>query len=275
MAAEKDGMPAEEARLRVAGLTKVFGSGRRAGASTVAVAGVSFSVGPGETFGLVGGSGAGKSTVARLVLRLLPATAGQVWIDGTEVTGLSSRQLRPFRRRAQMVAQDPFGALHPAMSVRQLVAEPLVIHRLGSPAERAERVAQALREVALLPVASYLDRYPSDLSGGQRQRVAIARAVVLEPSLLVADEPTSMLDASVQMEVLDILAQLRESRGLSMLLITHDLAVARHACDRMAVMRAGEIVEEGTVEQVIASPAHEYTRALVAAAEALSGPPGA
>ena len=257
-----------EARLQVEGLRKVFGSARRGSPENVAVAGVSFCVGPGETYGLVGGSGAGKSTVARLVLRLIPATAGQVWIDGREVTVLGPRQLRRLRRRAQMVAQDPFGALHPAMTVAALVAEPLVIHRLGNKTDRVARAVQALEDVALVPASTYLDRYPSDLSGGQRQRVAIARAIVLEPSLLVADEPTSMLDASVQMEVLDIFRQLREARGLSTLLITHDLAVARHACDRIGVMRSGEIVEEGPADHVIDQPSHDYTRALVEAAEA-------
>ena len=257
-----------EPRLRVEALRKVFPSGRRGTRETVAVSGATFSIGAGETYGLVGGSGAGKSTVARLVLRLVPATSGQVWIDGDEVTGLTPRQLRPLRRRAQMVAQDPFGALHPAMPVRSIVAEPLAIHRLGREADRVALVVQALEDVALVPAAAYLDRYPSDLSGGQRQRVAIARAIVLEPSLLVADEPTSMLDASVQLEVLEIFRRLQEARALSILLITHDLAVARHTCDRIGVMRAGEIVEEGRVEQVIAAPSHDYTRALVEAAEA-------
>ncbi len=259
---------AAEPRLRVEGVCKVFTAGRRGTDDTVAVKGVSFSVAAGETYGLVGGSGAGKSTVARLVLRLLPATSGHVWIDGQEIMGLRGRQLRDLRRRAQMVAQDPFGALHPAMPVRSLVNEPLVIQRLGSPTERMQRVVRALEEVALSPAATYLDRYSSDLSGGQRQRVAIARAIVLEPLLLVADEPTSMLDASVQMEVLAIFRRLQAARGLSTLLITHDLAVARYACDRIGVMRAGEIVEEGPAEQVITDPSHDYTRALVEAAEA-------
>ncbi len=257
-----------EPRLRVEGLRKVFRSARSRLDDTVAVDGVSFLIAPGETFGLVGGSGAGKSTVAQLVLRLLPPTAGRVWIEGQEVTALPPRRLRPLRRRAQMVAQDPFGALHPGMPVRTLVAEPLVIHKLGQASDRLDRVVRALDEVALSPASTYLDRYSSDLSGGQRQRVAIARAIVLEPSLLIADEPTSMLDASVQMEVMQIFKRLQEQRGLSMLLITHDLAVARHACDRIAVMREGQIVEEGPARQVISRPSHDYTRALLAAAEA-------
>ncbi len=270
-------MPAEQAsppgapatpRLQVENLHKTFRSGRGGGDQTAAVAGVSFTIAPGEAYGLVGGSGAGKSTVARLVLRLLPATEGRVWINGQEVTSLSPRQLRPIRRRVQMVAQDPFQALHPAMSVRELVAEPLVIHRLGDGAERDERVGRALEEVALTPATTYRNRLASELSGGQRQRVAIARAIVLEPTLLVADEPTSMLDASVQMEVLNIFRELRVSRGLSILLITHDLAVARHTCQRIGVMRTGTIVEEGPVQQVISQPRHDYTRALLEAAEA-------
>lgn len=257
-----------EPRLRVEELRKAFRSARRGSNNTVAVDGVSFLIGPGETYGLVGGSGAGKSTVARLVLRLVPATSGRVWIDGQEITHLRGRRLRGIRQRGQMVAQDPFGALHPGMTVRSLVGEPLAIHRLGRASDRLDRVVHALEEVALSPAATYLDRYSSDLSGGQRQRVAIARAIILEPSLLIADEPTSMLDASVQMEVLAIFRRLQEVRGLSTLLITHDLAVARYACHRIGVMREGKIVEEGSAEQVISRPSHDYTRALVAATEA-------
>jgi len=260
--------PVAAPRLQVEGLHKTFRTGKRGNDRTAAVAGVSFSIAPGEAYGLVGGSGAGKSTVARLVLRLLPASSGRVWVDGHEITELRPRQLRPIRRRVQMVAQDPFQALHPGMSVHDLVAEALVIHRLGDRDERRRRVLEALEEVALTPATSYLGRLASDLSGGQRQRVAIARAIVLQPSLLVADEPTSMLDASVQMEVLNIFRALRRDRGLSILLITHDLAVARHACQRIGVMRAGTMVEEGPVERVISAPEHEYTRALLEAAEA-------
>lgn len=256
--------PPAEARVGVEGLRKVFVNARGDG-GTEAVAGVSFCIWPGEIYGLVGGSGAGKSTVARLLLRLVPATAGRVWVDGADILAMPARQLRRLRRKVQMVAQDPFQALHPAMTVRDLVAEPLVIHRLGSRAERDERVARALEAVALAPAARFLDRYAHDLSGGQRQRVAIARAMVLGPTLLVADEPTSMLDASVQMEILNVLRQLRDTTGLAALLITHDLAVARHVCDRVGVMRAGHLVEEGPVGQVIDHPAHEYTRALIEA----------
>jgi peptide/nickel transport system ATP-binding protein len=258
----------EEPRVQVVGLRKVFGNVRRGGGGgTVAVNGVSFFILPGEIYGLVGGSGAGKSTVARLILRLLPATTGQVQVDGREILGLGARDLRRLRRRIQMVAQDPFQALHPGMSVRELVAEPLEIHRVGARRGRTKLVTHALEEVALSPAARFLDRYAHDLSGGQLQRVAIARAMVLEPSLLVADEPTSMLDASVQLEILNVLRALRDAKRLSALLITHDLAVARYACNRVGVMRAGEIVEEGPVEQLIAEPRHPYTRALLKASE--------
>lgn len=253
--------------MRVDGLGKVFATGR-GGSSTVAVAGLSFSIGAGEIYGLIGGSGAGKTTVARLVLRLVPATAGRVWVDGTDVLALPARRLRLFRRRMQMVAQDPFGAFHPGLRICDLLAEPLVIHHLGSSEERHQRIVAALEEVALVPATRFLDRYPQDLSGGQLQRVAIARAMVLEPSLLVADEPTSMLDASVQMGVLETLRRLRDSVGLSALLITHDLAVARHVCDRVGVMKAGKLVEEGAVDQIIARPQHPYTKALLEAADA-------
>lgn len=260
--------PGRDARVLVEGLHKVFKRGRRGReGQTVAVAGVSFSIGAGEIFGLVGGSGAGKSTVARLMLRLLPATAGRVWVDGHDFLHLGRRELRGLRQRVQMVAQDPFDALHPGMRVRDVVAEPLVIHRLGSPEARNARVVRALEDVALAPASSFLDRYPQELSGGQRQRVAIARAIVLNPTLLIADEPTSMLDASVQLEVLKILIRLRDTRDFSALLITHDLAVARYVCNRIGVMRAGVLVEEGPVDRVIDNPSHEYTKALVAAAE--------
>lgn len=258
-----------EARVRVEGLRKVFhNAGRRNTGTTEAVAGVSFSIRPGEVYGLVGGSGAGKSTVARLLVRLLPATAGRVWVDGSDILAMRSRQLRRLRRKVQMVAQDPFQALHPGFSVSDLVVEPLVIHRIGTRAERHEMVVRALEEVALAPAGRFLDRYPQDLSGGQRQRVAIARAIVLRPTLLVADEPTSMLDASVQMEILNVILHLRETSDLSALLITHDLGVARHSCDRVGVMQAGHLVEEGPVGQVIDHPAHPYTRALIEASEA-------
>lgn len=253
--------------MHVEGLRKTFGRARGRSGGTVAVDGVSFSILPGEIYGLVGGSGAGKSTLARLVLRLLPADAGQVWVDGREILALRSRELRRVRRRIQMVAQDPFQALHPGMTVRDLVAEPLAIHHLRTREERLEIVARVLDEVALSTAGGLLDRYPHDLSGGQLQRVAIARAMVLEPTFLVADEPTSMLDASVQLGVLNLLRHLRETRGLSALVITHDLAVARYVCDRIGVMQAGTIVEEGPVDQVISTPLHDYTRALLAASD--------
>lgn len=253
-------------RLQVEGLTKVFRSGRGRRESTVAVRDATFHIDHGETYALVGASGAGKSTVARLVLRLETPTSGSIRIDGVDIAPLSRRALRPVRRKAQMIAQNPFDTFHPAMPVADLVAEPLVIHRIGTSAERHERVLQALADVALLPPAAFLGRFPAELSGGQRQRLAIARAIVLEPALLVADEPTSMLDASVQLEILAVLRGLREDRGLSTLLITHDLAAARYACDRVGVMNAGMIIEEGPVEQVIARPRQEYTRLLLDAA---------
>jgi peptide/nickel transport system ATP-binding protein len=259
--------PPPPPRVRVEGLRKAFGNGRGRGGGTVAVDGVSFSILAGEIYGLVGGSGAGKSTLARLVLRLLPADAGRVWVDGQDLFGLRRRELRRMRRRIQMVGQDPFQALHPGMAVHELVGEPLAVHRVGNREDRTEMVRRALDEVALSPAGGLLDRYPNDLSGGQRQRVAIARAIVLEPTLLVADEPTSMLDASVQLGILNVLRSLQANRGLSALVITHDLAVARYVCDRIGVMHAGRIVEEGPVDQVIAAPLHDYTRALLAASE--------
>ena len=257
----------EPARLRVDGLVKRYRGHRFGTGETLAVAGVSFAVGPGEIYGLVGGSGAGKSTVARLVVRLTSPTGGRVWVDGEDVLALRGRALRALRRRVQVVAQDPFDALHPGMPVGDLVAEPLVIHRVGKRTERRTRVLRALEQVALTPARTFLDRYPNELSGGQRQRVAIARAIVLRPTLIVADEPTSMLDASVQMDILNIFRMLRDNENLSALLITHDLAVARYVCDRIGVMQRGHLVEEGAAEDVITRPRHEYTRALLEAAE--------
>lgn len=250
-------------RLQVEELSKVYRHSHTGGRLTRAVDGVSFCIGAREIYGLVGGSGSGKTTIARAVVGLHAPTSGRVRIEGRDVLRLRRRQLREVRRKVQMVSQDPFDALHPGMRVQELIAEPLVIHQVGDREQRKERVLCALQEVALTPPSTFLRRYPDELSGGQRQRVSIARAIVGEPILLVADEPTSMLDASVQLGVLDILVYLRAVRSLSALLITHDLAVARYVCDRVGVMRAGQLVEEGPAEKIVSSPQHQYTKALV------------
>lgn len=228
--------------------------------------GVTLTVGPGEAVGLVGGSGAGKSTIARLVVGLEPPDSGRIEFEGRDVARMSSRELRDARRRLHLVFQDPYEALPPSMRIRDVVAEPLVIHSVGAPAERLERVRSALESTALSPAERFLDRYPHELSGGERQRVALARAVVLQPRLIVADEPTTMLDVSLRLELLALMRELGEREGTSYLYITHDLALARAFCDRLAILHEGRVVEEGAAADVIERPEHPYTARLVGAA---------
>ncbi len=236
---------------------------RRPEESVHAVDGVSFALQPGEMVALVGESGCGKTSTAQAVMRLVEPQAGAIRFEGRDLTALGVRALRPLRRRIQMVYQDPYESLDPRLRVRQAVEEPLVIHRLGgSKADREALVREALRRVELTPPELYLDRYPHELSGGQRQRVAIAAALVLSPVLLVADEPVSMLDVSVRAGVLSLLESLKRS-GLAILMITHDLSTAARFADRIAVMYLGRIVEEGPAAQVVRSPQHPYTRALL------------
>jgi oligopeptide transport system ATP-binding protein len=225
-----------------------------------AVDGVSLEWRDGEVLGVVGESGCGKSTLARAMLGLVPAAGGAVEVDGAPVTGRAA--LRALRRRVQMVFQDPYQTLNPRMRAHSIVAEPLVVQKVPA-AEHEERVARALSDVGLSE--RFADRYPHELSGGQRQRVAIAAALVLDPDGLICDEPVSMLDVSVQAQVLRVLMDLRESRSLALLFITHDLGLAWALCDRIAVMYLGRIVEQGTAAQVIEHPRHPYTQALVAA----------
>jgi oligopeptide/dipeptide ABC transporter ATP-binding protein len=225
-----------------------------------AVDGVSFDWQPGEVLGVVGESGCGKSTLARAMLGLVAPSGGSIEVDGASVRGRA--ELRALRRRVQMVFQDPYQTLNPRMRVDTIVSEPLVVQ--GVPRdEHQERVARALGDVGLSE--AYLERYPHQLSGGQRQRVAIAAALVLDPDGLICDEPVSMLDVSVQAQVLRVLMDLRASRSLALLFITHDLGLAWALCDRIAVMYLGRIVEQGTAAQVIEHPRHPYTQALVAA----------
>jgi oligopeptide/dipeptide ABC transporter ATP-binding protein len=254
--------------LAVEGLTKHFpverGILRRAVAWVRAVDGVDFDIAPGETLCLVGESGCGKSTVARLVLRLTEPTSGAIRLGGTDITTLSEAAMAPYRRRVQMVFQDPYASLNPRLRVGQIVGEPLENFEALGTAERAERVGAILAKVGLRPEAA--GRYPFEFSGGQRQRIGIARALALRPELIVADEPVSALDVSVQAQVLNLLMDLQEEFGLAFLFVSHDLAVVEHIGHRIAVMYLGHIVEIGPKDEVLSDPQHPYTQALIAAA---------
>jgi oligopeptide transport system ATP-binding protein len=228
-----------------------------------AVDGVSFSIARGETLGLVGESGCGKTTVGRTVLALQPATGGQVLFEGQDVFRQDAASLRRMRRDMQIIFQDPGGSLNPRMRVGTIVGEPLEVHGLASGDELRSRVEQLIERCGLGRAA--LDRYPHEFSGGQRQRIGIARALALEPKLIVCDEPTSALDVSVQSEILNLLADLQDQLGLSYLFISHDMAVIHHVCDRIAVMKDGRIVEEGTRDEVIGAPRDGYTKRLLLA----------
>jgi oligopeptide transport system ATP-binding protein len=228
-----------------------------------AVDGVSFDLAPGETLGLVGESGCGKTTVGRTVLRLLPATGGDVIFDGKSVFKQSAVDMRALRREMQIIFQDPGGSLNPRMRVGRLVGEPLVVHGLASGDELRARVEDLLERCGLWKQAA--DRYPHEFSGGQRQRIGIARALAVEPRLIVCDEPTSALDVSIQSQILNLLDDLQDEFGLSYLFISHDMAVVHHVCDRIAVMFNGRIVEVGSRDQVIHDPQHDYTKALLSA----------
>jgi oligopeptide/dipeptide ABC transporter ATP-binding protein len=236
-----------------------------------AVDDVAFTLDRGTTLGLVGESGCGKSTLGRTVLRLRPATAGQILFDGTDLARLGPRELEPWRRRMQLVFQDPYASLSPRRTVGQTLREPLDHHRIGTPASRRDRVAELLDVVGLSPAV--LDRYPHEFSGGQRQRVGIARALAVDPDLIVADEPVSALDVSVQSQVLNLVRRLQVERGIAFLFISHDLAVVQHVSDQVGVMYLGRLVELGPARRIYSTPRHPYTQALLAAVPRVEGSP--
>jgi oligopeptide/dipeptide ABC transporter ATP-binding protein len=256
--------------LDVRGLTttfpvggSLFGKARR----VHAVDGVSFQIRKGELIGLVGESGSGKTTVGRSILRLTEPNAGEVLFDGVDVLKLSRSAFQAYRRRMQIIFQDPFASLDPRKTIEGVIGEALIIHKLGTRAERRDRIAALLDKVGLPPDA--MKRYPHEFSGGQRQRIGIARALAVDPAFIVADEPVSALDVSIQAQIINLMQDLQADLGLTMLFIAHDLAVVEHACDRIIVMYLGRVMETAATADLYARPRHPYTRALLSAAPSL------
>ena len=233
------------------------------GKDVIALKQISLDIFKGEIFGLVGESGSGKTTAGRLIVSLEGTESGEIFLDGEEVTALKGRALKAFRRKVQMIFQDPYQSLNPQRSVYDTVSEPLKIHNMGKASDRKDMVRDALKSVGLSPPDDFLFRYPHRLSGGQRQRVAIARAMVLSPQFVIADEPTSMLDASISAQIFNILLAMRDKFGVTEMFITHSLAAARYLCDRIAVIYRGHLMELGPAEEVIRNPQHPYTQALI------------
>ncbi len=253
--------------LELRDITKIYKTKRsffaRGAEYVVALSNLSMRIAEGEIFGLVGESGSGKTTCGRLIVKLEDPDEGRIFLDDDETTGLKGAALRQYRRKVQMIFQDPYQSLNSQLSIFQSVVEPLTIHKLGDNNERFDRVLETLKLVGLSPPEEYIYRYPHQLSGGQRQRVAIARAMVLGPSVLVADEPTSMLDASYSAKIFSILLEVRKRLNVTIIFITHSLAAASYLCDRIGVLYRGHLVEIGTADDVIRDPRHPYTQALL------------
>jgi len=264
----------EEFVLRVENLKKHFPLRKgffetmlaREEATVKAVDGISFNVRKGEIIGLAGESGSGKTTTGRLLLRLTKPTGGSIFFEGKDIAKLDDHEIKSLRRNMQIIFQDPFESLDPRMTIKDIVAEPLQVQKIAKNQEELEqRVKEALSDVELVPPEEFLTRFPHELSGGQRQRVAVARAFVLGPKFVVADEPVSMLDVSIRAEILNLMVDLVQKKGASVVFITHDLAVTKHVCDRVVVMYLGKVMETASSAQLIDLPLHPYTQALIAA----------
>ncbi|MCQ2572775.1 MAG: ATP-binding cassette domain-containing protein [Treponema sp.] len=251
----------EKPILEIQNLCKYFDAGHRK--QVHAVENVSFTLERGETLGIVGESGCGKSSMGRTILKIHPSTSGKIIFDGVDITDFSNKQMNPYRKRMQMIFQDPYASLNPRMTVGEIIEEPMVIHKIGSPKERMAVVQDLIETVGLKP--DHIRRYPHEFSGGQRQRIGIARALALNPEFIVCDEPISALDVSIQAQVINLLEKLQHERGFSYLFIAHDLEMVHHISHKIGVMYLGNMVEFGSSDDVYKHPLHPYTRALISA----------